>query len=437
MAGKQKLYLISLDAFGAEDLKYASTLPNFSYLLERSAIVEKVETVYPSLTYVAHTSITTGMYPKQHGVINNTLLQPKRESPDWHWYAKDIRVPTIFDVAHEAGYVIASFLWPVTGRDPSIKYNVAEIFANRPWQNQVLVSLYSSSLKFVFDLNRKFGKMRRGILQPELDEFLTACAVDTIEHKNPDLMAIHLVDLDSTRHKYGVDSLEARSAIVRMDNHLGQIFKAMEQKGILEDTVIAVFGDHYQINVETVIRLNAVFKEKGWITENKYGKIIEWCALAKAADGSCYIYTKQETDSAEVRKVLESFPDIIETIYNQEEAARLGADETCTFLVEARRGFYFRDESSGPFSEPTVPQPDQQEPAKPLHRATHGFSPGKEHYATTLLLSGPGINSSVRLPKGKLVDHAPTFLYALGLAFKHPIDGNALIELFEENKDGR
>lgn len=36
---KQRLYMISLDAFGTKDLEYARTLPTFNYLLNRSALV--------------------------------------------------------------------------------------------------------------------------------------------------------------------------------------------------------------------------------------------------------------------------------------------------------------------------------------------------------------------------------------------------------------
>ena len=102
--GKRKLYIISLDAFGADDLAFAKTLPHFQEIINRSALVKEVESVYPSLTYVAHTSIATGMYPNRHGVVHNTHLQPERQSPDWYWYAKEIKKATIFDVAKQAGY---------------------------------------------------------------------------------------------------------------------------------------------------------------------------------------------------------------------------------------------------------------------------------------------------------------------------------------------
>ena len=123
--------------------------------------------------------------------------------------------------------------------------------------------------------------MRNGIQQPQLDEFITASMVDTIRTKNPDLFAVHLVDLDSTRHKYGVNTPETQAAIQRMDQHLGQMIVAMEEKGIFDDTVIAILGDHYQIDVHTVIRLNQLFKEQGWITLNKDGKIKDWQVIAK------------------------------------------------------------------------------------------------------------------------------------------------------------
>lgn len=44
-----------------------------------------------------------------------------------------------------------------------------------------------------------------------IDEFVTAIAVDTIKTKQPDLLAVHLVDLDSMRHEYGVLMIKQRS----------------------------------------------------------------------------------------------------------------------------------------------------------------------------------------------------------------------------------
>jgi len=134
---------------------------------------------------MCHTSIVTGQYPKDHGIINNTLLQPNRISPDWHWYTKYIKTPTLFDIASENDLSVSTILWPVTGKSRSIDYNIAEIFANRKWHSQVAVSLLASSPKYLIEKNHKFGHLRSGIKQPELDDFVTAVAVDTIMNEQP------------------------------------------------------------------------------------------------------------------------------------------------------------------------------------------------------------------------------------------------------------
>jgi len=86
-----------------------------------------------------------------------------------------------------------------------------------------LVSMRASSPLFILDMNNKYGKLRNGIRQPELDDFITACAVDTIKNKKPNLTLLHLVDMDSMRHRYGVRSDEAMEALHRLDNHVSQI----------------------------------------------------------------------------------------------------------------------------------------------------------------------------------------------------------------------
>ena len=135
-----KMIVISLDAVGGMDEAYLKKLPNFSRFMADAVKCSHVASVYPSITYPAHVSIVTGRYPKNHGVINNTLLQPNRESPDWYWQRKYIQGTTLYDEAIKKGLKVAALLWPVTAKS-DIQYNVPEIFANRPWTNQIFTSL--------------------------------------------------------------------------------------------------------------------------------------------------------------------------------------------------------------------------------------------------------------------------------------------------------
>ena len=60
--------------------------------------------------------------------------------------------------------------------------------------------------------------MRNGIAQPQLDNFIQACALDTIYKYNPQLFLLHLTDVDTNRHLYGVESKEAKEALKRHED---------------------------------------------------------------------------------------------------------------------------------------------------------------------------------------------------------------------------
>ena len=234
---RRRLVVISLDSMGFRDLNELRELtPNLARLIEQGTWVKKVRGIFPTLTYPSHTSIITGQYPAVHGIINNTKLQPTRQSPDWYWYQrKEIKAATLYDVAHFAGLKTAAFLWPVTAGS-RIDWNVAEIFPNRIWTNQVLVSLKASSPWFLYQMNHKFSHLRKGIKQPWLDDFVTAMASWTLKHKKPDLTLIHLVDMDSMRHRYGVRSDQAKQALQRLDQRVGQLIQATKDAGTFEQT---------------------------------------------------------------------------------------------------------------------------------------------------------------------------------------------------------
>ena len=100
--------MISFDCLSAQDIRKLKELPNFKELLERAAICDNVETIYPSVTYPSHASIVTGNYPNQHGVPTNTWLQPGRESSDWYWARRYIQGTTLYDEAKKVDMTTAA-----------------------------------------------------------------------------------------------------------------------------------------------------------------------------------------------------------------------------------------------------------------------------------------------------------------------------------------
>lgn len=422
---QRKLVVISLDSLGFRDINEQSQrVPNIMKLVRKGAWVKHVQGIYPTLTYPSHTSIITGQFPVVHGIVNNTKLQPNRLSPDWYWYRKDIKATPLYDVAKDAGMTTSAFLWPVTAGS-KIDYNLAEIFPNRIWTNQVLVSLKASSPLFLLKMNQRYGHIRHGIKQPWLDDFITACAVDTIKNKQPDLTLIHLVDMDSMRHRYGVRSTQAFHALQRLDQRVSKIIQATKEAGIFQQTDFVILGDHYQINVHKMIHLNMLFANEGWVKpipgKTTFHK--NWKVTAKSCDGETYIYTKGFVNLNKLKRLI-SGVEGVQRIYDGAEAIKRGADPQCSFLVEAKAGYYFTDEVNRPAIVEKVN--DEQIGQHDRYRGVHGYGPDKPDYYTTAIFFGPHINSNTTIDQARLVDEGPTFASLLGLTYPEPTAGSII-----------
>ncbi|WP_419887964.1 ectonucleotide pyrophosphatase/phosphodiesterase [Neobacillus niacini] len=426
------LIVISFDCLSALDFPLLQTLPHFKTILEKGSYVKKVASIYPSVTYPCHTTIVTGNYPNKHGIINNTLLQPGRTSPDWNWYRKLIKGTTLYDEAKKANLTTAALLWPVTGK-ANIDYNLPEIFPNRPWHNQILVSLRNGSPRYQWDLNQRFGHIRNGLNQPELDDFVLASTVHTIKTKKPNLLLVHFTDLDTQRHHNGFSSREAFASILRHNERLGQIFSALRESGIYENSTIIALGDHSALDENKALNLNVLFQQNKLISVNAKGNINNWKAYCKSCDGSAYIYLKDRDDfetSKKVKKLLKSLladPAAgIEKILTAEEAASKGADGSCTFMVEAKKGYYFLEDFQGEYVK-NVTREDVLEDKK-YTLACHGYSPEKPEYSTIFMAAGKGIRPKTVVQKARLIDEGPTMARLLGLNLGDT-DGKIIKEL--------
>lgn len=401
--------VISFDAVSEEDLEFLSKQPNFSKLIKNGALIKNVESVYPSLTYPAHAKIVTGKYPKNHGVINNTVLDFKNDNPDWYWYRKYIKGDTIFDLAEKSGMKTCSILWPVTARS-KITYNMPEIFCTKRYDNQILKSALAGSKIYQVNMNKKFGYLRQGMEEPYLDNFATEVAKKTIRELKPNLILLHLIDSDSQKHKYGIENKEVIESLKRHDERLGEIIESLKLAGIYEDSTIIALGDHSQINVNNVIKLNSILMKNDLINVNG-NKIKSYKAIAKSCDGSSYIYLKNKNDVETRKKVRDilnelknKYSNVIEEVYNNEEIKNLGADINASFMIEAKRGYYFIDDFLGEAIEVI----DESSKIKHKLRASHGYLPSRDNYKTFFIAYGKTIKKGVVLEKGKLINHGPT-----------------------------
>ena len=190
--------VISEDAMVFEDLEVLKKLPNFSSIWEKSARVNRVRSVYPTVTYPAHATMMTGVYPDRHGIVNNEITVMGEKASDWEWFANALKVPTIFDAAHASSLSTSAVFWPVTGNHPAIDYLIDEYWPQSPSESMRDCFLHSGTTedvaRRVLDPNLHLQVNRT---HPYCDRFIHACACSMIREYQPNLLMIHPANIDA------------------------------------------------------------------------------------------------------------------------------------------------------------------------------------------------------------------------------------------------
>lgn len=432
MKNPKHVIILSLDAVGETDIDYLRTLPNFKKFYEKAAYCDRVQSIYPSLTYPCHCSIITGKLPKNHGVTNNVLVQPYRKVQDWKWQRKYINGLTLYEAAKIMGHKVGAFLWPVTGKSKAIDYHIPEIFCNRWWDNQIFTSLRNGSKLFQLDCFLRFKNKLNGINQPELDNFTFSSAMYCLRKYKPNLLLVHLTDVDTYKH-YGNED-ERKQALRRLDRRLYATIKNLQKAGIYEESTVILLGDHSQYDADYIVYLNTFFKERGWLKYDENKKTIKsWKVLARDCDGSCYIYVKG--DEKLKNKVYQHLKYLqktdkygIDEVYTANQAKAKGAGR-CTFMVEAKKGYYFQNEA-----DTRIYKLDKDKDRKRLMIATHGYDPTKPKYCTIFAMRGIGVNPGEYKGKMSLIDEAPTIAKLMNLPFPE-VDGRVINKFLADKDD--
>src|SRR5579864_4258297 len=103
-----RLVVVSVDGLRADFVRrpddFKLKIPGLRKLIKEGASAEGVESVFPSTTYPAHTTLVTGVPPRVHGIYSHLdSRDPSATARPWHWFARAIKVPTLWDAARDAG----------------------------------------------------------------------------------------------------------------------------------------------------------------------------------------------------------------------------------------------------------------------------------------------------------------------------------------------
>lgn len=418
MNKEKHLIVVSVDAMIFEDLEYAKDLSMFDKILKEGSIVERVKTIYPSNTHPAHASIMSGCPAAATGVPSNTHLTPGDLNNWWYNHMDEMKCETIFHTAHRAGLTSSAICWPLTAcAGETIDYLVPPPMArdmqgheHEPLEVYRALGCQEEVLEIVAEAHKLYGD---ALTHPTIDNFLMYCTVEVFKRFRPNLLLTHPCFVDGARHRTGVFSERVREALRSTNEWLEKLWEAVVNAGLEHNTDILIISDHGQMDVERVICPNVYLREAGFIEVNENEEITNWDAYFSSGGLMGYVYLSRPDDKELYEKVksyleqlaAEKTKGFSEIFTREEVKERYHLDGEFSFVIEGDGVSSFKEYWKG--------ESERSKVAEDLY-GQHGALPEKGHQPT-MFGFGPSIRKGVAIPRGNILDHAPTFAKILGV----------------------
>jgi predicted AlkP superfamily pyrophosphatase or phosphodiesterase len=402
--GLKPEYVLDADAHGLK-------IPFLRSMLRDGAHARGVNGVWPTVTYPSHTTLLTGLSPAEHGIYNNLEFDPKNTFANaWYWYAQQIRVPTLWQAAHEAGLSTASIGWPV-----SVGATAVDVLIPEYWRvarltdvdpsDALLLAAVSRPEDLLQKMQARLGPYMRGNdPSPPGDDIKTRYALDILKNQKPKFMTIHLSSLDEQQHGHGPFSPEANRDLEVIDGQLAQLFAASRAND--PKAVAVVVSDHGFVHITHKVNLMQPFMRAGLVESGGAWKAQPWSGAGMAA-----VMLHDPADSqvqAQVRDLLKSMKadpsNGIAEVLERDAIKQRGAFPDASFLVIMKLGYYALCDATSPLLSEV-----------PGSLGSHGFSPEYPEMRAAFFVAGAGIAPHRDLGVVDMRRIAPTVAQLLGV----------------------
>jgi hypothetical protein len=380
-----KLLVLSVDGLDWRYLRdrdqMGLRIPNLRRLLNDGRWARGVVGVWPTITWPSHTTLITGVRPDRHGILGNR--RPKTEGGDYYWTAGLLQAPTLWQAAHRHGWTTASVTWPVTAA-ATIDFNLPEFFARRQGGSMDLEAIASKATpRLVDEISSAYPSFPQQWVD---DRTRTLAVLFLLRAKHPDLLLVHLVDLDSEEHDRGPFEANANAILERTDELIGQILDALPK-----DYAFALVSDHGFERVDRTANPRVLLARSGVA-----GDIQPMGGIVTTADASVAAFLRKAAgDSANGLGREIPHDELVQ--YAPGLASVVAAFEPAGHVMfgQAGEGDYF---------------------TPPFEKGNHGFWPARKDYRSVFLIFGPGIPSGSE-PEMQMIDIAPRLARLLGMEF--------------------
>jgi predicted AlkP superfamily pyrophosphatase or phosphodiesterase len=417
---RMPVILLSIDGlkpdYVLEANRHGLKVPNLRRLTADGAYATGVTGVTPTVTYPSHTTLVTGVSPAEHGIVNNSPFDPMNTNDGgWYWYAEDIKAPTLWDAAAEAGLVTANVDWPVTV-GARIRHSIVQYWRapvpvppGGDEDHKLLRALSTPGL--IDEAERDLGPYPAGYRYTPADDAARARFVAwMIEKKRPDLLTAYWSSLDEAQHDHGPYDKTTFETIEALDGLVGHVRVAAERTWGRR-FVLAVVSDHGHIQTDRAVHVNAALRQAGLIDVDDQGTVTGWRAFAWLAGGSAAVVMNRVADESARAKASEALRQLtadpaapIDRIVEGPAVPASGGFPSATLIVGLKPGFRTGAALSGSMVTP-VGSPG----------GTHGYLPGPPDMESSFFAIGEGVPAGRNLGALDMRDVAPTIAAKLGV----------------------
>ena len=419
--------LISVDGFPAWIWKDPHlVIPNLRKLAADGAVAEKMTVSNPSITWINHTTLVTGVNPQKHGVLFNGLLvrggptQPPAIE-QWRDKADMVFAPTVYDAAFKAGLKTAQVDWVAILNSGTIHHEFLEIPKFGGAIEQEMIAAGTVSVDDIRNWTKGRGIVWR-------DAIWTKAATHIVEKHKPNLLLYHLLTTDAVNHQNGPGSFASYAAYAYADRLIGDLLDSLQRAGLRDRATIVVATDHGFKKVQKVIHTNVALHDAGLI-RLKEGKVESCDAYVMPQGGLAFVYVTDPAKRAELLPKLKSLCaglEGVKQVIDGTDGPTLGMPTPAEnqgmgdLVLYAKDGYAFYQGLEG---------------AEVIRESkgylgTHGYPSSDPELDGIFLASGYGIKPGTKLERVTNLDVAPTIAELLGVPLPK-VDGRVLKEILK------
>ena len=215
---KTTVILISIDGMRSDYLELHKP-PALNRIAAEGTRAKWMQPAYPTKTFPNHYTIATGLYPDNHGLIENNMYDAERDKvfglhdrdavqdPAW-WSGEPIWV-----TATKAGRVAGAYFFPGTE-------TLIQGIAPKYWKQ--------------YD-----GKVPN---EERVDTILSWFELPAEER--PTIITMYFSDVDDAGHAHGPESAETRDALLKVDGSIERLVKGLKAIGADKKTNLIIVSDH-------------------------------------------------------------------------------------------------------------------------------------------------------------------------------------------------